>query len=153
MTNMAIGRSVGGGRRRVVALAVAALMAVLALAGCQSEGQAAVLAELNADRRAHGVRTLPAHGTLDAKAQAWAEKLARDGRLSHSNLASGAPSCWRALAENVGYGSSPAAVQASFMRSSGHRSNVLATRWTDVGVGHARRGSHVYVVQVFMTRC
>lgn len=138
--------------KKVTAGALAVLLA-LVLAGCQSEGQAAVLRELNADRRAHGLAALPAHGTLDAKAQAWAEKMARDGRLSHSNLASGAPRCWRALGENVGMGPSAAHVQDLYMRSSGHRANILDRRWTDVGVGYAKGPGGVYTVQVFMVRC
>jgi uncharacterized protein YkwD len=39
------------------------------------------------------------------------------------------------------------------MGSSGHRSNILASKWTDVGVGYARGGGRVYTVQVFMVRC
>ena len=135
-------------------LAAVGLVLALLLAACQTEGQAAVGRELNADRRAHGLATLPSHGTLDAKAQAWAAKLARDGRLSHSNLASGAPRCYRALGENVGFGPSAAHVQDGYMASSGHRANVLGRGWTDVGVGYARgRNGGVYTVQVFMTRC
>ncbi|QYG93549.1 CAP domain-containing protein [Iamia sp. SCSIO 61187] len=153
MTNMTnvTKRSLRRPTSRIVLAGVAVLVALL-LAACLTSGQDAVLRELNSDRRAHGLASLPAHGTLTAKAQAWAEKMAREGRLSHSNLASGAPRCWQRLGENVGYGSSAAAVQDAFMRSSGHRANVLG-RWTDVGVGYAKAGNRVYVVQVFMVRC
>lgn len=141
--------------KKVVRVVGLALALVLLLAGCMSEGQTAVQRELNADRTAHRLRALPTHPQLNAKAQAWAEKLARDGRLSHSNLSSGAPSCWRALGENVGYGASVAAVQDAYMSSSGHRSNILSTKhaWNYVGVGYAKAGSRVYTVQVFMVGC
>ena len=121
--------------------------------GCMSDGQSDVQNEMNADRSANHLRGLPTHPQLNAKAQAWAEKLARDGKLSHSNLASGAPSCWRGLGENVGYGGSAAAVQDAYMRSTGHRANVLSSKWAWVGVGHARAGNRTYTVQVFMQGC
>jgi uncharacterized protein YkwD len=141
--------------KKLVRVAGLALAAVLLLSGCLSNGQSTVQNEMNADRTAHGLRALPTHSQLNAKAQAWAEKLARDGRLSHSNLASGAPSCWRSLGENVGYGSSAAAVQDAYMRSAGHRANVLSQKhaWNYVGVGYATAGNRVYTVQVFMKGC
>lgn len=133
-----------------VGLAVAL---ALVLTACLSSGQSAVQNELNADRRAHGRSALRSHATLNKKAQAWAERLARENRLYHSTLSSGAPSCWRSLGENVGYGSSVAAVQNAFMASAGHKANVLKSTWNWVGVGMARNGTRVFTVQVFMTGC
>lgn len=135
---------------RVGALALAL---VLVFAGCMSSGQTQVQNELNTDRKANGLASLPAHDQLNAKAQAWAEKLARDGELSHSNLSSGVPSCWRSLGENVGYGASAAAVQDAYMKSDGHRANILQSKWDWVGVGYATAGNRVYTVQVFMQGC
>lgn len=137
---------------RLLRVALAVTLA-LVLTACLTSGQSAVQNELNADRRAHGRSALRTHATLNQKAQAWAERLARENRLYHSNLASGAPSCWRALGENVGYGSSVASVQDAYMASSGHRANVLKTTWNWVGVGMARNGNRVFTVQVFMTGC
>lgn len=139
--------------RRAIQVASLAVALVVLLSGCISSGQTAVHDELNADRTTYGLRRLPTHDQLNSKAQAWAEKLARDGVLSHSNLASGVPSCWRSLGENVGYGSSAAGVQDAYMRSTKHRANVLDSRWTYVGVGFAQAGSRVYTVQVFMQGC
>jgi uncharacterized protein YkwD len=139
--------------RRSVQAAGLALVLVLVLAGCMSDGQTAVQKEMNADRTAHGLRALPTHQQLNAKAQAWAEKIARDGKLSHSNLSSGVPSCWRSLGENVGYGSSAASVQDAYMKSEDHKNNILASKWSYVGVGYAKGGNRVYTVQVFMQGC
>lgn len=139
-------------RPRILMVAMAAVLAVL-LTACLSSGQSAVGQELNSDRTANGRRSLPNHSALDKKAQAWAEKLARDNKLSHSTLSSGAPSCWKALGENVGYGPSVASVQDAYMGSSGHRANILDTKWNYVGVGHAVRGDRVFTVQVFMKGC
>ena len=139
--------------RRTIQVAALVVALVVVLSGCISSGQTAVQNELNADRNAYGLRRLPTHGQLNLKAQAWAEKLARDGRLSHSHLPSGVPSCWRSLGENVGYGSSAAGVQDAYMRSADHRGNILDGRWSYVGVGYAKAGSRVYTVQVFMQGC
>ena len=138
-------------RRLAPVVAIACALALLA--GCLTEGQDAVLRELNADRRAHGRRELSLHDQATAKAQAWAEKLARENRLYHSNLSSGITTRWCALGENVGYGSSPAAVQDAYMASAAHRANVLSTTWNGVGVGHAVRGSRHFTVQVFIKTC
>lgn len=139
--------------RRRVGLAVAAVLCVLTLAACFSSNQQRTLSALNKDRRTYGLRSLPAQSTLQRKAQAWANRLASENRLYHSTLTSGVPSCWRGLGENVGYGSSVEAVQAAYMRSSGHRANILASKWDWVGVGVARNGSRVFTVQVFMDGC
>ena len=101
-----------------------------------------MLDELNADRQAAGLAALPANDPAVAKAQAWAKKLARDNALSHSNLAAGLEGlCWRAIGENVGYGSSIAQVEDGYMGSSGHQTNILNPRWDVVGVerDHGRR--------------
>lgn len=136
-------------RRRALAVAVAI---VVLLAGCMSGDQSRLHGELNADRRAHGRAALPDHDVLNSKAQKWADRLAWIGKLEHSNLPSGAPSCWRGLAENVAYASSIPAAQDALMRSSGHRAHILGS-WDYVGVGATWRGNTVFVVQVFMRGC
>lgn len=145
-------RSAPAGRRRRVAVVAVGLVALL-LSGCLSKGQENALTHLNQDRRAYAKRSLGIHDQAQAKAQAWAERLAREGRLYHSNLSSGFNGGWCRLAENVGYGSSTASIQDAFMRSSGHRANALSSTWNGVGIGVAQNRSHVYVVQVFVQRC
>lgn len=139
--------------RRIAQVAALLVAAALLLSGCLSNGQTAVQNEMNADRQSNGLRALPTHDQLNKKAQAWAEKLARDGKLSHSNLSSGVPSCWRSIGENVGYGSTAAQVQDAYMNSRGHRANILNSKWKWVGVGYAQKGNRVYTVQVFMQGC
>ena len=84
-----------------------------------------------------------------AKAQQWSAYLAQIGRLQHSNLSSGVPFNWRALAENVGYGTSRGSVHLAFINSSGHRANILGN-YTHLGTGVTKSGSRYYVVHVFM---
>lgn len=132
-----------------------ALVAVLALvlSSCLSVGQDHALSTLNSSRRQAGRSSLHLQGDAHAKAQVWAEKLARENRLYHSKLSSGIGVRWCSLGENVGYGAHTSAIQASFMRSSGHRANVLSTKWYGVGIGVAKNGSRVFVVQVFIKTC
>lgn len=133
------------------------MAAAFILSACLTPQQDKVLSELNQDRRAHGRTTLTTQSDAQAKAQAWAEKLAREGRLYHSNLSSGINVRWCGLAENVGYGGSVASIQDAYMTSSGHRANVLNNTWNGVGVGHApgKVNGHnvIFTVHVFIRTC
>lgn len=137
--------------------AVAALTAISSLTACDpvtyTKQQEEVREQMNHDRRAYGRSNLPMQADAAAKAQAWAEKLARDGRLSHSNLPSGIGVRWCALGENVGMGPNSILVQQAYMKSSGHRQNILSTTWNGVGIGYARVGQTTYTVQVFIKTC
>ena len=144
------------GRRvpRLAGSAAVLVAAVLLLSACfGTAGQQEAFVVLNNDRAAHGLAPVIPHGELLAKAQAWADKLASDGRLSHSNLSSGVPGCWRSLGENVGYGATVENVQNAFMNSQGHKDNVLNGAYGFAGTGVSRNGDRVYVVQVFMQGC
>lgn len=142
--------------RRLPAVALIVAVATL-LAGCLTPEQDVVLAELNHDRWLNGRTTLPTQTDAQNKAQAWAEKLAREGRIYHSTLSDGINTRWCGLGENVGYGAGPASIQDAYMKSSGHRANVLNTTWNGVGVGYAKgrvNGSDVvFTVQVFIRTC
>ncbi|HEX7095360.1 MAG TPA: CAP domain-containing protein [Acidimicrobiales bacterium] len=134
-------------RRLIAVVAVAAV--VLISVGCTPE-QLAVRDLVNASRRQAGLAELPIDVNANAKAQPWAEHLARIGRLEHSNLAEGMPPGWQKLGENVGRGPSLQAIQDAFMRSPGHRANILDPAWNSVGAGVAvAPDGTVYVVQLF----
>lgn len=140
-------------RRPLVALAIAAV-AALVLSGCfQTPTQAGAMDNMNDSRQAHGRARLGAQFDAQVKAQAWAERLARENRLYHSTLSSGIGVRWCGLAENVGYAGSRKAVNEIFMRSAPHRANILNTSWNGAGVGVAKRGDRVFVVQVFIRTC
>jgi uncharacterized protein YkwD len=114
-----------------------------------TKNQKTVAAQVNATRAARGRAALRMNLKLTQKAQKWSHYLASIGRLAHSNLRSGVPSNWRALAENVGYGGSLGEVHQAFLGSSGHRANILG-RYNQIGTGVTYRGGRVYVVHVFM---
>jgi uncharacterized protein YkwD len=111
------------------------------------------LALLNRDRTGHGLPALPVRADAQAKAQAWAEKLARDGALSHSSLSQGLTQCWTGVGENVAMAPSVAQAEQILMADPPHRANILGSRWTAVGVGVARWAGGYMVVQVFVTGC
>ena len=137
------------GFRLGTALLLTALLCIT-LSACRSSSQSQVASEVNRTRAQYGRSYLRDNWELDNKAQAWANHLANLGHLQHSNLASGITYNWRSLAENVGYGGSIAQVHQAYMRSSGHRANILDPAWNYMGTGVATRGSRVYTVQVFM---
>ncbi|QXC59436.1 CAP domain-containing protein [Aquihabitans sp. G128] len=142
-------------RRRHPARHAVALFAVLALllSGCLSEEQQSAHDAMNKDRRAAGAATLSVQNDAQAKAQKWAEKLARENTLYHSKLSDGIGVRWCNLGENVGYGSSIPATEAAFMRSTVHKGNILNRVWNGVGVGVAHNGNRTFIVQVFIKTC
>lgn len=146
-------RGAGKNRARGLRLAIAVLLVLVlgsTLTGCRSSEQARVAELVNQTRSGYGRSYLRDNLQLDAKAQAWAEHLARTNTLEHSNLPSGITYQWRSLAENVGYGGSIEQVHRAYLGSPGHRANILDPRWNYMGTGVAWRGSRVFTVQVFM---
>ena len=139
--------------RKIVRGVAAAVAMVTLLSGCLSSQQTSAMDAMNRDRKAYGRHTLSINSTIQRKAQAWAEQLARDNYLHHSTLTAGVPSCWRSLGENVGYGGSISAIEKAYMNSPAHRSNILNAGYTTVGIGVATRGSRIFTVQVFMSGC
>ena len=143
----------GKERTRALRLAIAVLLVLLmgsTLTSCRSAEQARVAELVNQTRARNGRSALRDNLQLNEKAQAWAERLAADNRLAHSDLPSGITYDWRALAENVGYGGSIEQVHEAYMNSPGHRANILDPRWNYMGTGVAWRGNRVFTVQVFM---
>lgn len=160
----ALGRSGWrGGRARagLVALAVAALSftapahPVAAAPGVTlTANQVAVKNALNRDRKLNGRSILVSRADAQAKAQAWAERLARTQTLSHSTLSAGMKGHWCALGENVGRSDYDVQeLERRFMLSPIHRGNILDRRWNSIGVGYAVHGRTIYVVQVFVKTC
>ncbi len=138
-------------RRVVVVTAIA--LSLSALAGCLTHEQNVVLRWLNDDRVEYGLRPLSPQEDAQRKAQAWAEKLARERALYHSNLSSGIRVRWCELGENVGYGPRVGTIQNAYMASPGHRANILSTKWNGVGVGYAKNGDTTWTVQFFIKTC
>jgi uncharacterized protein YkwD len=132
------------------------LVAVLALSSCWSADQGADIDQLNRDRAANGAAALAGDVQLMGKSQAWSDHMAATGVLEHSgggtSMNTGGVTGWCALAENVGNGSSVAAVRQAFMNSANHRANTLG-RWNLVGTGVTVRNGTYWVTETFQLSC
>ena len=106
-----------------------------------------LLREVNLQRALNGAGPLILNGRLAAAAQKHAEDMAKrdyfdhrspDGRGYQERIASeGYP--WRAIAENLGAGlSSPKSTTDAWMKSPGHRGNMLNRDFSDAGIGYFR---------------
>src|SRR4051812_4078575 len=151
--------SIQGGhvKRSLVVLTFAAIMAA---AGCQPAMRAApffasgrgssfskeqqivfdLVARLNSERVARGLRPVVADAQLSQGARAWSVTMGQRNAMFHSDLRSwmgGYPG----VAENVAWESSPGMtsgdMHAMWMRSDGHRHNMLAPNVDRVGIGIA----------------
>jgi uncharacterized protein YkwD len=109
---------------------------------------------LNADRRRHGLRRLRLSRRLSKAARAHSRDMVRRDYFSHtspsgasfvdrirrSGYLSGAFT-WM-VGENLAWGagsmSSPAQTVRAWMRSPGHRENILTGRFVHIGIGIAR---------------
>lgn len=108
------------------------------------------LAELvSVERTNAGVDGLAVAGDLVDVARRHATRMADEGKLYHNPRLGDEVQGWQAVGENVGRGSDVDAIHAAFMESETHRSNVLDTRFTQIGVGVVARGNDLWVVEVF----
>jgi hypothetical protein len=126
--------------RWVVALSltVTALVGSAAFAGSALAGPAGDLASAtNTARTSAGLPALAENAQLDAVAQAWANKLAAAGVLSHNPAVRTQVTNWTVLGENVGMAGDVPTVQNAFMHSPEHKANILDPRYTQMGVGSA----------------
>jgi uncharacterized protein YkwD len=126
-----------------------------------SEIATAVIDRTNVERTRAGLVTLRANSRLIQAAQIHAEQMARAGILNHVLPDATYPSAedrlaaveyrWRAYAENIAFGQRTAGeVVDGWMRSTGHRANILNGSLTEMGAGYARDpNGRAYWVQVF----
>ena len=104
-----------------------------------------VLALVNAERKKVGLKPLALSQRCQAQADKRAKEISQRGRFNHKGAFNGLHGYgW--MGENIAKGyRSPAAVVRGWMRSKGHRANILSRRFTHLGVGVCRG----YWVQTF----
>lgn len=121
-------------------------------AGPRSPEAARAWELLNSYRRDNGLPTLATAADAMSKAQAHAEHMAAEGRLSHSpSLFGGLDDGWTMVVENVGSGSSVDHAHSLFVADEPHRRNMLNADATAGGVGVAfGADGTVYVVQILV---
>ncbi|HZM92989.1 MAG TPA: CAP domain-containing protein [Vicinamibacterales bacterium] len=161
--------------RRQYLIALTAACAIVLLSSAAQSGPADarrvsvsnvasdVVSLTNAERARQGRKRLRSSPQLMQAAQIHAEQMARAGRLAHDLPKARYPETkdrlaavkyrWTAFGENVAQGQPNAAeVLKDWMRSSGHRKNILNSYYTELGTGYATdRAGRTYFVQVFAT--
>ena len=153
-------------RLLVLFLLVAGMLALPMPANAGSRTDAAFVRATNADRRENGLKSLSSSITLAMLARSHSEAMARrsarryggrcDARALWHNDISKTRGRWVWLGQNVGCGPMAGGVAASvrrlqnaFMRSPGHRRNVLYRRANLVGVGTFIKNDIIWVTVNF----
>jgi uncharacterized protein YkwD len=113
---------------------------------------------VNAEREQAGVAPLVISDQLIQAAQREANDLARMGRLSHvgsdgstiQTRVDDTGYSWALIGENIAMGQpSSESVMTAWMRSQGHRQNILNPAFSELGIAHVEAGGQKYWVQVF----
>lgn len=145
--------------RRAIAAAIAVVIAAVMLTPTSATAASGPAGEVftltNAQRAQAGLPALVSDPALDAAAAEWAQQMASSCSFAHSTSewrnSRVAAFGWVATGENIAAGQADASsVMSGWMNSSGHRANILNTRYTGLGVGFATGSCHrTYWVQIF----
>lgn len=152
-------RMVGG-----VIRALTSLLAVLLLVGLLPAAPAAARSgagdyaasahrSTNAKRDNNGLDPLTRNACLKTMARKQARRMARKGQMFHQRLGRVQDRCdvgW--AGENVAYGfGTGKAVVKAWIKSPGHRENILRPQFESMGIAAVRRNGVWWVAQVFGT--
>jgi uncharacterized protein YkwD len=129
-------------------------------AGNQSTAQrlaSDLFERLNAERRARGLAALGWDGDLARLAADWSAQMARTGNFTHRDLGAAGGLAgmakFSALGENIawveGYTSMGNQLHTGWMRSEGHRANMLQRGYDRVGVAVVCSGGRAWATQNF----
>lgn len=133
----------------VLALSFVLVAQPAAEAGTDSAAELDFACRVNAERESRGDKAMRVASDLREVARAHSVRMADENRLYHNPNYSKEVTGWTVVAENVGRGPSVSSLHAAFMDSTGHRRNILDSRFTEVGMGVERRGSTVWITQLF----
>jgi uncharacterized protein YkwD len=134
-------------KARAAALVVTVVIALLA--ACTPQEKDAFI-RTNEIRAGRGVAPLAWNEAVYAKAVAWSNHMADEGKLSHSTLAEGVPAGWRRIGENVAQAGSVAEAMRTLEASAPHLANILNPGFTSVAIGIVERDGRFWVTQVFV---
>jgi len=119
-----------------------------------------VIRLVNVERAKAGLPALKANWQLSRVARYKSADMANKGYFSHTSPTYGSPFqmmqnfglSFTAAGENIAYGQrTPAEVMRDWMNSPGHRSNILSSSFSEIGVGLAKNKNGVcYWTQQFM---
>jgi uncharacterized protein YkwD len=107
------------------------------------EARQAILQRINSLRLAYKLGTLTPDPALDSVAQAYSERMAREGFFGHvapdgtdlrGRMAASGPG-YKSAGENLGMASGPLSAHFGIEHSPGHRKNLLSSQFTHAGIG------------------
>lgn len=107
------------------------------------EARDAILRRINSLRHAYGLGAMTPDTTLDAVAQAYSDRMAREGFFGHvapdgqdlrGRMAAQGPA-YRSAGENLAMASGPLSAHFGIEHSPGHRKNLLASQFSRAGIG------------------
>ena len=135
-------------------LVVAVLVAGTASSGVRAAERpprARMLQLLNQTRRNHGLRAFRLNLELSNHAWRHSRRMAERNELFHSTnlyetVRAWSPTTW---GENVGYARWLKRVRTMWMRSGGHRDNILNPRFRRIGIGVVRARGVLWVTTIF----
>ncbi|MGH2686798.1 MAG: CAP domain-containing protein, partial [Actinomycetota bacterium] len=137
-------------RRATTLVAVAACLVALAPASADAarpvEEQFATL--VNEVRETSGKDSMSLSDRLSRTARRHSRRMARAGKLFHSNLNRLLSRRSGGVGENVGYGDSLPELLKAFMHSPPHEDNLLGG-WRRTGVGIVKAGGRYWLTQIF----
>lgn len=123
----------------------------------QSRVRVATLCLINQERAARGMRPLRRHGALAAAAARHSADMAARNYFAHDTMGGGRftnrimaaryirPNIRWAVGENLAWGTghlaTPASIVEAWMRSPGHRANILNPSYREIGIGVAAQGA------------
>lgn len=153
-------------RRSALLVAISALASLILVPVAAPEAEAAAartgqeqydewdfVDRINAARRSAGLPGLVMVSSWRETSRDHSESMAAAKDLFHDEGMSGdaerVSSCWTRIGENVGVGGSVPGLHDAFMRSSGHRANVLGD-FQYVGIGVEWRDGRLWVTERFM---
>lgn len=104
--------------------------------------EAYLFTRVNQVRAQNGLAPLQYRARLAEVAETWSQEMARTRVLAHNpRISSLIEPGWTAWGENVGFAGGYAhdaeRIFTGWMGSTGHRANILSTRFTSIGIGAA----------------
>ncbi|MHB8513267.1 MAG: CAP domain-containing protein [Actinomycetota bacterium] len=105
--------------------------------------------KINYERSSRGVPTLSWSDSLAQIARQHSQEMANNDSLYHNDNLGNEVQGWQVVGENVGEGDSVDDLHQAFMNSAPHRSNILDTDYTEVGVGTAWKNGTLWVTEDF----
>lgn len=122
----------------------------------------AVLLQVNQERQKAGLKPLEMDWELARVARLKSQDMAQKNYFSHTSPTYGSPFDmmkqfginFKAAGENIASGqTTPNDVMAAWMKSQGHRENILKPEFTHLGVGYYRGGSYGHMwTQMFISK-